>query len=165
MGGVTIHLTRTHALSASTLLLLALWTAGCGGTTEPEPDKEVPHVQPQPDAQHLLRAPRDLPTKSGSHDPYDVGDPAVGNLYPDLLESVQAAAADARDDGVPMSVTSGWRSREQQHLFDEAVDEYGSEEEAVRWVSTPETSAHVTGDAVDLGPTDAMSWLSQHGSD
>jgi D-alanyl-D-alanine carboxypeptidase len=32
-------------------------------------------------------------------------------------------------------------------------------------VNTPELSAHVTGDAVDIGPTDADSWLSQHGAD
>ncbi len=164
---MTTHLSRTHALSGSTLLVLALATAGCGGTAEPEPYKELPHAQPQRHsaAPERLSAPRDLPPKSGPHDPYDVDDPTIGNLDADLLDAVQAAASDARDDGVPMSVTSGWRSREQQQrLFDEAVDEYGSEEEALRWVSTPDTSAHVTGDAVDLGPTDAMSWLSQHGA-
>ncbi len=42
---------------------------------------------------------------------------------------------------------------------------YGSEDEARRYVATPDSSAHVTGDAVDLGPTDALSWLSQHGAD
>ena len=30
---------------------------------------------------------------------------------------------------------------------------------------TPDESAHVTGDAVDVGPTDAMYWLARHGSD
>ncbi len=65
-----------------------------------------------------------------------------------------------------MVVTSGWRSRaHQQRLLAEAVSRYGSEEEARRYVSTPDTSAHVTGDAVDIGPTDGASWLSQHGSD
>ena len=29
----------------------------------------------------------------------------------------------------------------------------------------PAESSHVTGDAVDVGPTDADSWLSQHGSE
>ena len=63
-------------------------------------------------------------------------------------------------------VTSGWRSRaHQQRLFAEAVSKYGSEEEARRWVATPDSSAHVTGDAVDIGPTAADDWLSQHGSD
>ena len=31
-------------------------------------------------------------------------------------------------------------------------------------MSTPELSRHVTGDAVDIGYTDADSWLSQHGA-
>jgi hypothetical protein len=31
-------------------------------------------------------------------------------------------------------------------------------------VATPETSAHVSGDAVDLGPSDAARWLEEHGA-
>jgi D-alanyl-D-alanine carboxypeptidase len=31
-------------------------------------------------------------------------------------------------------------------------------------VATPNTSAHVSGDAVDLGPVDATAWLSKHGA-
>jgi LAS superfamily LD-carboxypeptidase LdcB len=50
-------------------------------------------------------------------------------------------------------------------LFDEAVVTYGGERQARRYVSTPELSHHVTGNAVDIGPTDADSWLSQHGTD
>jgi LAS superfamily LD-carboxypeptidase LdcB len=70
------------------------------------------------------------------------------------------------DDGVRLTVTSGWRSKaHQQRLFAEGVVRYGSEEDASRWVSTPDNSAHVTGDAVDIGPTDAAEWLSQHGAE
>ena len=72
---------------------------------------------------------------------------------------------DAGDDGVAFRVNSGWRSaRYQKHLLDEAVSTYGSRTEAARWVATPETSAHVSGDAVDLAP-DAAFWLSRHGAD
>ena len=42
---------------------------------------------------------------------------------------------------------------------------YGSEKEAARWVATPNTSAHVSGDAVDIGPFDATAWLSEHGAE
>jgi D-alanyl-D-alanine carboxypeptidase len=42
---------------------------------------------------------------------------------------------------------------------------YGSEAEAARWVATPKTSAHVSGDAVDIGPSDAAAWLSAHGAE
>jgi LAS superfamily LD-carboxypeptidase LdcB len=92
--------------------------------------------------------------------------PTTGHLDPDLQDAVRAAARDAQDDGVELVITSGWRSRQhQQRLFDEAVRKYGSEQEARRYVSTPDTSAHVTGDAVDIGPTDADDWLNQHGAD
>ena len=50
-------------------------------------------------------------------------------------------------------------------MLQEAVAEYGSEEEAARWVATPETSPHVSGDAVDIGPSDATAWLSGHGAE
>jgi zinc D-Ala-D-Ala carboxypeptidase len=91
--------------------------------------------------------------------------PGVANLDPALLGALRQAATDAADDGVEFFVDSGWRSREYQNqLLREAVSEYGSEEEAARWVATAETSAHVSGDAVDLGPVDATAWLSEHGA-
>ncbi|WP_370617263.1 M15 family metallopeptidase [Mumia sp. Pv 4-285] len=90
---------------------------------------------------------------------------AVANLDPRLLEALRAAAADAADDGTTLYVNSGWRSPEhQRELLREAVSKYGSHAEAARWVATPETSPHVSGDAVDVGPSDARSWLSEHGA-
>jgi LAS superfamily LD-carboxypeptidase LdcB len=139
------------------MLVVALAALGCGST---EPAERAPDDLPQlrPASDHRL--PRD------HGGPLDVNQPTIGRLDPDLLEAIQAAARDAQNDGVRMVVTSGWRSREhQQRLYDEAVRRYGSEEEARRYVATPDTSAHVTGDAVDIGPTDADSWLSQHGAD
>jgi hypothetical protein len=92
--------------------------------------------------------------------------PGVANLEPALLVALRQAAADAADDGVELYVDSGWRSAEyQKRLLREAVSEYGSEAEAARWVATAETSAHVSGDAVDIGPDDATAWLSEHGAD
>jgi zinc D-Ala-D-Ala carboxypeptidase len=92
--------------------------------------------------------------------------PGVANLDPDLLGALRQAATDAADDGVEFDVESGWRSPEYQNqLLREAVSEYGSEEEAARWVATAETSAHVSGDAVDIGPEDATAWLSEHGAE
>ena len=91
--------------------------------------------------------------------------PAVANLDPALLGALRQAATDAAGDGVEFFVDSGWRSPEyQEQLLREAVAEYGSEEEAARWVATPDTSAHVSGDAVDIGPSDATAWLSEHGA-
>lgn len=97
---------------------------------------------------------------------FDDDVPAVGRLDPDLLDALREAAGDAADDGVGFVVNSGWRSaRYQEHLLREAVAEYGSMEEAARWVSTPDTSLHVSGDAVDLGPARATEWLSERGAE
>jgi LAS superfamily LD-carboxypeptidase LdcB len=92
--------------------------------------------------------------------------PGTDNLDGDLLEALEQAAAAAADDGIALVVDSGWRSPEhQEQLLREAIVKYGSEAEAARWVATPKTSAHVSGDAVDIGPTAAAAWLSEHGAD
>jgi zinc D-Ala-D-Ala carboxypeptidase len=91
--------------------------------------------------------------------------PAVANLDPDLLGALRQAATDAADDGVEFLVNGGWRSRQyQEQLRHKAVAKYGSEKEAARWVTTADTSAHVSGDAVDIGPSAARAWLSEHGA-
>jgi zinc D-Ala-D-Ala carboxypeptidase len=92
--------------------------------------------------------------------------PAVANLDAALLEALRQAATDAADDRVEFVVNSGWRSAEyQEHLLDEAVSTYGSRKEAARWVATADTSLHVSGEAVDIGPTAAAAWLSRHGAE
>jgi D-alanyl-D-alanine carboxypeptidase len=96
---------------------------------------------------------------------FDNDIPGVAKLDSDLLGALRRAATDAADDGVDFYVDSGWRSRAyQEHLLHEAISKYGSEEEATRWVATPNTSAHVSGDAVDIGPSGAAAWLSEHGA-
>jgi zinc D-Ala-D-Ala carboxypeptidase len=96
---------------------------------------------------------------------FDDDVPGVANLNPDLLGALREAATDAEGDGVEFLVDSGWRSRAyQEHLLQDAISKYGSEAEAARWVATPDTSPHVSGDAVDIGPSDAAEWLSEHGA-
>ncbi|GAA1941580.1 M15 family metallopeptidase [Nocardioides hwasunensis] len=93
------------------------------------------------------------------------GKPELDRIDPDLRAAFESARADAARDGVRLHITSGWRSRaHQERLFEDALVKYGSAEEANRWVATPDTSAHVTGDAIDIGPTDGAIWVGQHGS-
>ena len=95
---------------------------------------------------------------------FDVDRVAVGNLDPALIAALQRAATDAEGDGVTFLVNSGWRSPAlQERLLQDAIAEYGSEAEARRWVATAETSAHVSGDAVDLGPLPTLDWIAQRG--
>lgn len=89
---------------------------------------------------------------------------AVGNLDPALLEALQRAATDAAADDVVLRVNSGWRSPAlQERMLHDAVAQYGSAEEAARWVASASTSAHVSGDAVDLGPLPTLDWIAQRG--
>jgi hypothetical protein len=91
--------------------------------------------------------------------------PGVTNLDSELLQALRDAATEASDDGIQLYVNSGWRSsRYQDQLFREAVSEYGSAQEAAQWVATADTSPHVFGDAVDIGPVDATAWLAKHGA-
>ncbi|GAA4025288.1 hypothetical protein GCM10023063_02060 [Arthrobacter methylotrophus] len=85
-------------------------------------------------------------------------------LKPELRAAVQRAAVSAKNAGQgEFWLTSGWRSPSyQQELLDAGIARYGSREEAAKWVSTPEKSKHVTGQAVDIGPTDAADWVNRH---
>jgi hypothetical protein len=95
----------------------------------------------------------------------DDGYPAVAKLDPALLRALRRAATDGARDGVTFYVDSGWRSpKYQEELLRAAISKYGSQEEAARWVATPDTSEHVSGDAVDIGPSNATTWLSKHGA-
>jgi zinc D-Ala-D-Ala carboxypeptidase len=92
--------------------------------------------------------------------------PAVAKLDASLLKALRRAAKDAARNGITFSVNSGWRSAAyQDQLLREAVSEYGSEKAAARWVATADTSPHVSGDAVDIGPTAAAAWLSKNGAE
>jgi D-alanyl-D-alanine carboxypeptidase len=163
---------RAHGPLAAAIVLVALTTLGCtasdpesSGILSGRRSSDAAHAAPSPEDRPEA-PPADLPAPSGHSDPFDTSQPSIARLDPDLLDALRAAARDAQDDGIDLTVTSGWRSREhQQRLYDETVQKYGSEEEARRYVATPDGSAHVTGDAVDIGPTDALGWLSQHGDD
>jgi zinc D-Ala-D-Ala carboxypeptidase len=96
---------------------------------------------------------------------FDEDVPGVTGLDPSLRDAVRSAADRSAREGIEMVLHSGWRSpQEQEQLLLDAIATYGSRHEAARWVATPDTSAHVSGDAVDIGPSSAAAWLDRHGA-
>jgi D-alanyl-D-alanine dipeptidase len=92
--------------------------------------------------------------------------PAVQRLNPALLDALRAADEVAEQRGTELTIADGWRSeRYQEYLFAQAVEQYGSEEEASRWVKRGTDSEHVSGDAVDIATADGMDFLSRFGAE
>ena len=148
------------AAVAVTVCVIAVRAASAGtGTAGSDLQTAVRSVLP---TGSLSAADGDLPEGARVT---DTDLPGVGNLDPTLLAAVQAAAVDAAESDIEFTVTSGWRSAAyQQQLLDDAVTQYGSAEEAARWVATPDTSEHVAGRAIDIGDFDAAYWLGLHGA-
>jgi hypothetical protein len=89
----------------------------------------------------------------------------VTGLDPELLRRFRAAAKAAAADGVTLTITSGWRSAAaQQRIVAADIAAYGSVTEAHRWVLPPDKSAHVRGEAIDVGPAAGATWLAAHGA-
>jgi zinc D-Ala-D-Ala carboxypeptidase len=153
----TIHRTRIRRRRVAALLVVIAAIAAALGDQLPASSSSS--AAPPGDAlRGEDRAPRGKPDARRIR--------GGGNLDPALAGALRQAAADAAYDGVELYVKSGWRSPEhQQQLLDEAISKYGSEAEAARWVATPDTSPHVSGDAVDVGPSTATAWLSEHGAE
>jgi zinc D-Ala-D-Ala carboxypeptidase len=92
------------------------------------------------------------------------GDPALTGLDGELATRFVEAQEAAAGAGVELTLTSGKRSAaEQQALVDAALKRYGSKAEAHRWVLPADSSAHVKGLALDVGPTAGARWLGKHG--
>ncbi|MFF2084331.1 M15 family metallopeptidase [Nocardia sp. NPDC058176] len=86
-------------------------------------------------------------------------------LDPALAAAYTLAEQQARAEGVPLSITSGYRTYEQQQwLWQDGLATYGSPEETRRWVLPPEESTHVSGRAIDVGPQVGAQWLETNGN-
>ncbi|WP_442942774.1 M15 family metallopeptidase [Nocardia sp. NBC_01503] len=83
-----------------------------------------------------------------------------------LLAAAYSHAADAaREEGVTIRITSGYRSpAEQQAMWEDGIRQYGSPEAARQWVLPPEESTHVSGQAIDVGPRAGAQWLEDNGN-
>ncbi|MEU2037370.1 M15 family metallopeptidase [Nocardia niwae] len=85
-------------------------------------------------------------------------------LDPALALAYTLAEREAHARGVPLSITSGYRTpAEQQALWEDGVATYGPDD-ARRWVLPPEESTHVSGDAIDVGPQQGARWLEANGN-
>ncbi|MFF2549929.1 M15 family metallopeptidase [Nocardia sp. NPDC058058] len=86
-------------------------------------------------------------------------------LDPLLASAYASAAAQAREEGVTIWITSGYRSpAEQQAMWEDGIRTYGSPEAARQWVLPPEESTHVSGQAIDVGPRAGAQWLEDNGN-
>lgn len=72
-------------------------------------------------------------------------------LQPVFASNVYSMVTDAHAAGVPLQITSAYRSPElQAQLYDAAIQKYGSPEAARKWVAPPGRSKHNSGTAVDF---------------
>ena len=90
---------------------------------------------------------------------------APTGLDPGLVDAFERARAEAADAGHELTITSGFRTAEEQAALLEAeVAERGSLEEAQWWVFPPDKSMHVQGLAIDVGDGPAADWLVEEGA-
>jgi hypothetical protein len=90
---------------------------------------------------------------------------APTGLHPGLVDAFERARVSAADAGHQLTITSGFRTAEEQAALLEAeVAERGSLAEALWWVFPPERSMHVQGLAVDVADGPAADWLAVHGA-
>ena len=86
-------------------------------------------------------------------------------LHPGLVDAFERARAEAEDAGHVLTITSGFRTAEQQAAMLEAeIAERGSLEESLWWVFPPDRSMHVQGLAIDVGDGPAADWLVEEGA-
>jgi hypothetical protein len=163
---IRIRRTRAGLVAVATVAAaLGYQSLASSSSTAPVPSAASSSSRAAPPIRVLERQHRGALGEAGGAVPagttvFDDEVPGVANLDPALLGALRRAATDSE-----FFVDSGWRSPEyQERLLQEAILKYGSEQEAARWVATPETSPHVSGDAVDIGPSSAAAWLSEHGA-
>jgi len=88
--------------------------------------------------------------------PYAVGGAAsrpdsFTGLRPEFAGAVYQMVQDAHAAGIPLQITSAYRSPEvQARLYENAIAKYGSPEAARKWVAPPGRSQHNHGTAVDF---------------
>jgi D-alanyl-D-alanine carboxypeptidase len=104
------------------------------------------------------------PTTAATTPSSSVSTSPPDGLHPGLLDAFERAQAGAGAAGHDLTITSGFRTAEEQAALLEAeVAERGTLEEALRWVFPPDRSMHVQGLAIDVGDGPAADWLADWG--
>ena len=92
----------------------------------------------------------------------------VEEIHPLLTARFTAAKIAAAYEGINLYITSGFRTQARQEvLFENAINKYGSETEAAKWVLPPRFSHHPQGLAIDVNyPRDpkGAKWLEENGA-
>jgi D-alanyl-D-alanine dipeptidase len=92
----------------------------------------------------------------------------VEEIHPILRNRFEAAHAAADLEGIHLYITSGFRTEDRQAtLFANAINKYGNETEAAKWVLPARFSHHPQGLAIDVNyPGDRLGakWLEENGA-
>jgi hypothetical protein len=89
-------------------------------------------------------------------------------INPQLLARFLSAQAAAKEEGITLSVDSGFRTQEtQNYLFQNAIKKYKTADEAMKWVLPEDLSRHPWGLALDVNlnhDKSGASWLEANGA-
>ena len=89
-------------------------------------------------------------------------------IHPQLLARFLSAQAAAKEEGVDMSIDSGFRTVDtQNYLYQRAIKEHNTPEEAIKWVLPGDLSRHPWGLALDVNlnhDKSGASWLEANGA-
>ncbi|MGO4592468.1 M15 family metallopeptidase [Leifsonia sp. 2TAF2] len=163
-----MHAHRSRLVGVALSVLLAVSLAGCSSAGALAQAVGAPGHGPGTTRSSTGLTDDDGYIPDGTSLALDSDLPAVTRLNPDLLSALRDAqdAMAAEGGGSAITIADGWRSeRYQEYLFAQAISEYGSEEEAEKWVKRGSDSEHVRGGAVDIADAGAMDYLNRFGNE
>ena len=90
------------------------------------------------------------------------------DIHPQVLARFHSAQAAAKAEGVTVTIDSGYRTVEtQNYLYQQAIKEHKTPEEAIKWVLPGDLSRHPWGLALDVNlhhEKSGASWLEANGA-
>lgn len=98
----------------------------------------------------------------------DEGSVRPDEIIPQVFIRFLSAQAAAKEEGVEITIDSGYRTVEtQNYLFEQAIKEHKTPEEAMKWVLPGDLSRHPWGLALDVNlhhEKSGASWLEANGA-